>query len=91
MVLSLDKRSQAFVKRQSPDSHIDDGLRVGAVDGRQDFARDGIHDSIFSMTANDVNGVIAGQALAGVSAGISGIMYAVAPREDDPVNRSGVS
>ncbi|KAG0663204.1 hypothetical protein C6P46_002793 [Rhodotorula mucilaginosa] len=34
--------------------------------------------AIVSMTANDVNGVIAGQALAGVSAGISGIMYAVA-------------
>ncbi|BGP57389.1 hypothetical protein JCM8202_005031 [Rhodotorula sphaerocarpa] len=34
--------------------------------------------AIVSMTAKDVNGVIAGQALAGVSAGVSGIMYAVA-------------
>ncbi|KAK4057264.1 hypothetical protein OIO90_001761 [Microbotryomycetes sp. JL221] len=42
--------------------------------------------AIIAMTANNINQVIAGQALAGVSAGISGIMYAV-PSEILPSNQ----
>ncbi|BGP71293.1 hypothetical protein NBRC10513v2_004662 [Rhodotorula toruloides] len=46
--------------------------------------------AIVAMTANNVNGVIAGQALNGVAAGISGIMYAIASEVTPSVYRAWV-
>ncbi|BGP33028.1 hypothetical protein JCM10296v2_004817 [Rhodotorula toruloides] len=46
--------------------------------------------AIVAVTANNVNGVIAGQALNGVAAGISGIMYAIASEVTPSVYRAWV-
>ncbi|BGP33029.1 hypothetical protein JCM10296v2_004818 [Rhodotorula toruloides] len=46
--------------------------------------------AIVAVTAHNVNGVIAGQALNGVAAGISGIMYAIASEVTPSVYRAWV-